>query len=76
MSWSISKIGHANKLAETAKELFEKIGGCPAGSAEEAAKNAVGAIVQSLCASIDPPNAVIRVDAMGSALNTPDGKAK
>jgi hypothetical protein len=75
MSWSICKIGRAGALSKTIKEAFEKQGGCPAGSAEEAAKNAAGAMVQDLCASLENPATIVKIEACGSAWNAGD-KAK
>lgn len=74
MSWSYNKLGRASKMAEVVRQQFEAVGGCPKGSAEEAAKNALGVVAETLCKSYigDP---IVRIDASGSAWNEGD-KAK
>lgn len=74
MSWSISVAGRAGTIASQVKSKFETTGGCPAGTAEEAAKNAIGAICESLAKTL-PPDKVVRVTAQGSAWNVGDGAA-
>lgn len=66
MSWMIKKAGRASKIGAMIKDAFEKAGGAPAGSAEEAAKNAIGGAVEVLAKSLsnDP---VIIIEASGSA---------
>lgn len=66
MSWSTSRLGRAGNVAATVKEHFEKLGGAPVGSAEEAAKNQLGAIAEALCKSL-PPDHVVQIKAHGSA---------
>lgn len=66
MSWSVSIVGRARAVADQVKEVFDKAGGCPAGSAEEVAKIQVGAAVGSLAASLIGSNDVIRIEASGS----------
>lgn len=66
MSWSYSAAGRASKLGEVVRQQFIDTGGCPAGSAEEAAKNALGAVVETLCKSLTS-DVVVRVEAFGSA---------
>lgn len=73
MSWAISKLGRANKLAEVIAQQFKDTGGCPSGTVEEAAKNKLGEIAESLCANL-VKNPVVRIDASGSAWNE-GGKA-
>jgi hypothetical protein len=73
MSWSYWKMGRAGALGSVVKEQVEKVQGCPTGSAEEAAKNAVGGVLETLCKSFADPNKVVRITAQGSAWNTPDG---
>lgn len=71
MSWYIKKAGHVTKLAETIKEQFTEVRGCPPGSAEEAAKNALGEIAETLCKSMlgDP---IVLIEASGSAWHEGD----
>lgn len=71
MSWSYNRAGRASKMAEVVKQQFADVGGCPKGSAEEAAKNALGEVAETLCKSLagDP---VIRIEANGSAWNDGD----
>jgi hypothetical protein len=71
MSWSYSKAGRASKMAEVVKQQFAETGGCPVGTAEEAAKNALGAVAETLCASLKGDPAV-RIEAHGSAWNEGD----
>lgn len=75
MSWSLNKVGRASKLGETIKETFAATQGCPAGSGEEAAKDALGDVAEVLCKSLisDP---VVRIVAHGSAWNDVDGNAR
>ncbi len=71
MSWSYSKAGRASKMAEVVKDQFVNTVGCPKGSAEETAKNALGDIAEALCKSFtgDP---VVNIVASGSAWNEGD----
>lgn len=71
MSWSCSKVGRASKMAGVVKQQFEEAGGCPNGTAEEAAKKAFGVVAETLCKSLkgDP---VVRIEAHGSAWNEGD----
>jgi hypothetical protein len=71
MSWSYTKVGRASKMAEVVKQQFADTGGCPAGSAEEAAKNALGGVAEALCKSLKGDPAV-RIEASGSAWNEGD----
>jgi hypothetical protein len=73
MSWSLNVTGRADK-AEAIKQKFVEQGGCPKGSKEEAAKNALGDVAETLAKSL-PPTMVVRVTAQGSAWNNPDGTA-
>lgn len=74
MSWSYNKAGRASKMATVVKQQMTDVQGCPKGSDEEAAKNALGAIAETLCNSFsnDP---VVQIEARGSAWNE-GGKAK
>ena len=72
MSWALNKIGRASKLAETIKKAFEETGGCPVGTAEESAKNALGGVAEALCKSF-AGNPVVKIGAHGSAWNTDKG---
>ncbi len=74
MSWSYQKAGRALKLAEVVKEQVTAVGGCPAGSAEEAAKNQLADVLETLCKSFGEDR-VIRINSSGSAW-TEGGKAK
>lgn len=74
MSWSLSKTGRAGKLAEVVTDVFSKTGGCPAGSAEETAKNSLGGVAETLLKSL-PPGKVVTITGSGSAYNKPDGSA-
>lgn len=78
MSWSTSITGKAPAVAAVVKAQFAAAGGAPAGSAEEAAKNALGAIAESLCNSFaaDAANKVVTIIAQGSSWNNPDGTAE
>ncbi len=71
MSWSYRKVGRASKMAPIVKQQFAEVGGCPKGSAEETAKNSLGAVAEILCGSFkgDP---VISIEASGSAWNEGD----
>lgn len=71
MSWSVSKLGRADKLATSIREIFEKTTGCPAGSAEEAVKNNLGSSAECLCQNLIG-NPVVRIEANGSAWNDMD----
>lgn len=75
MSWSFHKVGRASKLAEIVKQQIAATGGCPAGSAEEAAKNQLGEVAETLCKSL-PADKVVTINASGSAYNKPDGSAE
>lgn len=75
MSWSTSLIGRAGTLAPRVADDFKKIQGAPSGTAEEAAKNALGDMASVMCASIADPNTVVKIDAQGSAW-TEGGKHK
>lgn len=74
MSWYLSKAGRASKLAETITQAFVDTQGCPKGSAEEAAKNRLGEVAETLCKSFDEDK-VVHITAQGSAWNVGD-KAK
>lgn len=74
MSWSYEKVGRASKLATVVKEQVEKVGGCPVGSAEESAKNQIGAVLETLCGSF-AEDRVVQIKASGSAWTQPNGKA-
>jgi len=74
MSWSYHKAGRASKLAEVVKQQMTETGGCPKGSAEEAAKNQLGAVAETLLKSL-PGDKVVTISANGSAYNKPDGTA-
>lgn len=75
MSWSLSKTGRAGKLSALIKQAFVDNQGCPKGSAEEAAKNALGEVAETLCKSL-PADKVVTVVASGSAWNNADGSAQ
>lgn len=68
MSWSYSKTGRASKMTEVVKQQFADTGGTPKGTAEEAAKNLIGVVAEVLCQSL-PDEAVVRIEASGSAWN-------
>lgn len=68
MSWSYTKAGRAGKMAEVVKQQFADTGGMPNGTAEEAAKNALGEVAEMLCKSL-PADAVVSIEASGSAWN-------
>lgn len=74
MSWSYQKAGRASKLAQVVKQQVIDTKGCPEGSAEEAAKNQLGGVLETLCASF-AEDRVIKINASGSAWNE-GGKAK
>ncbi|RUW41524.1 hypothetical protein EOA37_09695 [Mesorhizobium sp. M2A.F.Ca.ET.015.02.1.1] len=74
MSWSLNKAGRASKLAEVIKQSFADAAGAPKGSDEEAAKNQLGEIAETLCRSFSEDK-VVRITAQGSAWNE-NGKAK
>lgn len=71
MSWSYIKAGRAAKMAEVVKQQFADTGGMPKGTAEEAAKNALGEVAETLCRSL-AGDAVVRIEASGSAWNDGD----
>jgi hypothetical protein len=71
MSWNLSLAGKSSKLAEVIKEKFVGTGGCPKGSAEEAAKNALGDVAETLCKSF-ASDMVVSIMASGSAWNEGD----
>lgn len=71
MSWNYTKLGRASKMAEVVKQQFADVQGCPKGSAEEAAKNALGEVAETLCKSL-AGNPVVRIEAHGSAWNEGD----
>jgi L-lactate utilization protein LutC len=66
MSWSYQKAGRASKLAEVVKQQIIDTQGCPKGSAEEAAKNQIGEVLETLCKSFGDDKA-IKISANGSA---------
>ncbi|TKB06564.1 MAG: hypothetical protein E5V75_34775 [Mesorhizobium sp.] len=74
MSWSLNKAGRASKLAEVIKQSFVDAAGAPKGSDEEAAKNQLGEIAETLCKSF-ADDKVVRITAQGSAWNE-NGKAR
>jgi hypothetical protein len=74
MSWSFNKMGRAGKLASIVKQQIVEVQGCPKGSAEEAAKNQVGDVLETLCKSL-PSEKVITISCAGSAWNQSDGTA-
>lgn len=74
MSWSYQRSGRAAALAEVVKQQFVDTQGCPKGSAEEAAKNQLGDVVETLCKSL-PADKVVTISASGSAWNNGDGSA-
>lgn len=74
MSWYYKRTGRAEKLAEVVKQQFFETGGCPEGTAEEEAKNALGAVAETLCKSLIG-NPVVVIEAGGSAWNN-NGQAK
>ncbi len=73
MSWGLSKTGRASKMAASIKQLFIDAQGCPKGTAEEAAKNILGDVAETLCKSFNGDPAV-SIKANGSAWND-SGKA-
>lgn len=74
MSWSLTLIGRAEKMAEVIKQRFVDTQGCPKDTAEEAAKNALGDVAETLCKSFIG-NPFVNIEASGSAWNE-GGKAK
>lgn len=74
MSWSYQKVGRASKLADVVKQQLIDVQGCPKGSAEEAAKNQLGDVAETLCKSL-PGDKVVSINAHGSAWNNGDGTA-
>lgn len=72
MSWYVSITGKSSKLGEIVKQRFENTGSCPEGTAEEAAKNALGAVAEQLCKSLISDMAVT-ITAQGSACNDAGG---
>lgn len=66
MSWSYQKAGRASKLAEIVKQQVIDTRGCPTGSAEEAAKNQLGEVLETLCKSF-AEDSVVKISASGSA---------
>lgn len=76
MSWSTSIIGRAGVLAPRIADDFKKIGGAPAGSAEEDAKNRLGDIAAALCAGFNDPSVAVKIEASGSAWTDQTGKHK
>jgi len=74
MSWSYEKAGRASKLAVVVKQQVIDTKGCPEGSAEEAAKNQLGEVLETLCASF-AEDRVVQIKASGSAW-TEGSKAK
>lgn len=74
MSWSLNKVGRASQLAEVIKQSFVDAAGAIKGSDEEAAKNQLGEIAETLCKSFGEDR-VVRITAQGSAWNE-NGKAK
>jgi len=71
MSWYLSISGKSSKLGEVIKDKFVSTGGCPKGTAEEAAKNALGDVAETLCKSFMADTAV-SITASGSAWNEGD----
>lgn len=74
MSWSYNKTGRAAALAKVVKQQFADVQGCPTGSAEEAAKVALGEVAETLCGSM-ADDKVVTINASGSAW-VQDGKAQ
>jgi hypothetical protein len=74
MSWSYQKVGRASKLAEVVKQQIVAVQGCPKGSAEEAAKNQLGDVAETLCKSL-LGDKVVTINGTGSAWNNVDGSA-
>jgi hypothetical protein len=66
MSWSYQKAGRASKLAEVVRQQITDTQGCPKGSAEEAAKNQLAEVIETLCKSFGEDR-VVRISASGSA---------
>ena len=66
MSWSYMKTGRASTLAAVVQQGFKDAAHCPPGTAEEAARNALGAVAEALCKGFrDDP--VVSISACGSA---------
>lgn len=74
MSWSLNLTGRAGTLSAAVKQKFVEQGGCPKGSAEEAAKNQCGDIAESLVKSMSAEK-VVSIKAQGSAWNNSGGTA-
>jgi len=74
MSWSYQKSGRAGKLAEVVKSQVEAIQGCAKGGAEEAAKNQLGLLFETLCKSLSSDK-VVTISASGSAWTNAEGGA-
>lgn len=74
MSWSLTVSGKSSKLAEVIQQRFLDTGGCPKGTAEEEAKNALGKVAEILCGSF-ADDKVVTIVASGSAWNE-GGKAR
>lgn len=74
MSWSLNKTGRAGALGAIIADAFTNQGGCPKGTAEEQAKNALGPIAEALCKSM-PADKIVTIEAHGSAWNQQDGSA-
>lgn len=74
MSWMVTLVGRSTKMAEVVKQKFIDTQGCPKGTDEEAAKNALGEIAETLCKSLIG-DVVVTISASGSAWNE-DGKAR
>lgn len=71
MSWHIAVFGRSSKVGGMIKKKFEDTQGCPKGSAEEAAKNALGAVAEALCNSL-ATDMVVSISGSGSAWNEGD----
>lgn len=76
MSWSINKLGRAGKLSASIKSEFEKVGGAPPGTGEEAAKNALGAVAEALCVGMADALTIVSIKASGSAWTDENRKHK
>lgn len=74
MSWYLTLSGKSSKLAAVVKDKFVACGGCPAGTEEEAAKNHLGEVAETLCKSFGA-DVVVSIKASGSAW-TENGKAR
>lgn len=75
MSWSYQKAGRASKLAEVVKQQVIDTQGCPKGTAEEAAKNQLADVLETLCKSFSEDR-VVKISASGSAWNEADGRSR